>query len=80
MTRVRRRPRPVWHQTDVSVDDGRPLCVAERPTCLLLRPKGTRKFLMIPWSTVYLRAAVLRAEEQAKAKRNRRRTVARGVL
>lgn len=83
MTRCKLKIRPVWHETSTIIDN-RALCVAERPSCVLLRLKGTRTTLMLPWSAVFLRAATMRAQEQVKAKLNRRgsrgRNVARGVL
>lgn len=80
MTKVKQRLRPVWHETQ-TVIDGRPLCVAERPTCVMLRLKGTRQTLMLPWSVAFIKAATIRATEIARAKANRRTTsVKRGGL
>jgi hypothetical protein len=79
MTKCKAKIRPTWHETN-TVIDGRALCIAERPSCLLMRLKGTRTTLMLPWSTAHLRAAVLRADQQAMVKRRRRTPVARGRL
>lgn len=79
MTKCKLKIRPVWHET-ATVVDGRALCVAERPSCILLRLKGTRTTLMLPWSTVFLRAAAMRAQEQVKAKLRRPGRVSRGLL
>lgn len=77
MTKCRHKIRPVWHET-ATIIDGRPLCVAERPSCVFLRLKGTRQTLMLPWGVAFIKAATNRAQEQAKAKT--RRTVKRGVI
>jgi hypothetical protein len=80
MTHIKFKIRPVWHETDIVID-GRPCLVSERPACLLLRLKGTRSTLMLPWGVAFIKAAMLRAEAQVKSKvGRRRRSVTRGTL
>lgn len=83
MTRIRYKSKPVWHETGQL--DGithRPYLVAESPAALLIRLKGTRTVLELPWSMAYLRAATLRATLDAlnkiNARRKRRHQVTRG--
>lgn len=79
MTKCKHKIRPVWHETSTIID-GRLLCIAERPSCVLLRLKGTRQTLMLPWGVAFIKAATIRAQEQAKAKVQRRASIKRGVL
>jgi len=72
MTTIKRRIRPVWHQTE-TVYDGRPLLVAETPHAILLRRKGTRLTLSVPWSIAYLRGATLAVQLQSLERSNRKR-------
>lgn len=72
MTCIRRRIRPVWHQTEI-VYDGRPLLVAETPHAVLLRRKGTRLTLSVPWAIAYLKGASIKAQLNALEKQNRKR-------
>ena len=51
MTKIRYRINPVWHETNlVDSQSGRPFCVAERPSHLLIRLKGTRTVVSLPWN------------------------------
>lgn len=80
MTQVKRRSKPVWHECG-ALDriSGRSYCVAETPAALLIRLKGTRTTLELPWGMAYLRAAQLKAALVSLQKVNRRRaTVTRG--
>ena len=79
MTKCKFKLQPVWHETEV-VMDGRTVLVSERPACLLLRLKGTRQTLMLPWNVAYVRAAFLYSENARATKKKRRRAVQRGVL
>jgi hypothetical protein len=71
MTRVRFRSKPCWHESEViDWQTGRTFCVAESPAALLIRLKGKRQTLSLPWSIAYLRAATLKASADALAKSN----------
>lgn len=76
MTTIRYREKPVWHETGATVQ-GAPVLAAEQPESLLLRLKGTRQTLALPWANAYLRAAQLQADANVSRKRH---TVRRGVL
>jgi hypothetical protein len=78
MTRCKYRSNPVWHETR-AVYDGRLLLVAETPSNLLIRRKGTRQVLALPWTIAHLRACTLKAQALAIEKINRRRAVKRGA-
>ena len=56
MTKVRYRPRPVWHETRADWD-GRTLVVRETPSNVLIRRKGTRQVLSLPWRFIFLQKA-----------------------
>jgi hypothetical protein len=75
MTTIRWKASPVWHETAMH-ERGRPILVAESPGQLLVRLKGTRQVLGIPWTLVYLRAAQMQAQqvrmEKVKARKARR--------
>jgi hypothetical protein len=77
MTSIRYRSKPVWHETGMH-ESGRPLLVAESPCNLLIRRKGTRQVLSLPWTMAYLRAATLEAARIRLEKINKRRSVKRG--
>jgi hypothetical protein len=84
MTRIKRRTKPIWHETGLLDSlSGRPFLVAEAPTELLIRLKGTRQVLSLPWNIAWLRAATLAATmnrlNKINAKR-RRASVRRGAL
>jgi len=80
MTRIKYRMRPIWHETGlVESTSGRPYLVAESPAELLLRLKGTRQTLRLPWNVAFLRAATLAAAMGRLNKINRRRAVKRGI-
>jgi len=74
----------VWHETGlVDSHSGRPYLVAESPASLLIRLKGTRQVLSLPWNIAYLRAATLAAAMIRLNKINKRRknrAVRRGSL
>ena len=72
MTQVKYRAKPVWHQTR-TLYGGRQLLVAETPSNLLLRAKGTRQVLSLTWQVAWLRAAQLRASSARIEKINQRR-------
>jgi hypothetical protein len=80
MTKVRRRGEEVWHETEACID-GRAIVVAETSHNLLLRCKGRRQTLSLPWTLAFLRAAEAEAamqrrlkREEAKQKKVQRRT------
>lgn len=84
MTTIKYKDRPTWHQTGL-VDDitGRPYLVAQTPTALLIREKGRRDSLRLPWNIAYFRAATLRAYElrcEKREKKASRKRVRRGAL
>ena len=57
---------------------GRVYCIAETPSAMLVRLKGTRQVLALPWPDAYLKAAMLKA---AETKANKvKRTFRRGAL
>lgn len=74
MTPIRFKSKPVWHETGI-IDrmSGRAFAVAETPAALLVRLKGTRTVLELPWSVAYLRAAQLKAALLNLQKINRKR-------
>jgi hypothetical protein len=85
MTPVRKHP--VWHQTPAMDTDNRPrpICVAETAAGLMLKLKGRRRVLCLPWARAWLAAARLAADaelatRQATRGSARRRRVRRGVL
>ena len=51
---------PRWRETHFS-DRGRALCVALTPSNVLLRMKGTRTTLKLPWGIVLVKAAAVEA-------------------
>jgi hypothetical protein len=73
LTRIRYRSKPVWHETGLIDASGRPYCVAETPASLLVRLKGTRQVLALPWSLAYLKAAWLEAARIRLEKINARK-------
>lgn len=74
MTRVRFRSKPCWHESEViDRQTGRTFCVAESPAALLIRLKGKRQTLSLPWAVAYLRAATIKASADALAKGNKRK-------
>jgi hypothetical protein len=78
---IRYKDRPIWHETGlIDSGTGRPYLVAESPANLLIRLKGTRQALSLPWNLAYLRAATLAAAMVRLNKINKRRTVRRGAL
>jgi hypothetical protein len=80
MTQIRYRHRPVWHETGlIDSHSGRKLCVAESPAALLIRLKGTRQQLELPWNIAWFRAATLKAAVLRLGKINKRRQVKRGL-
>lgn len=67
MTKMKPRIKPIWHESHMA-ERGREICAAESPHNCLLRLKGTRQVLAIPWSAIYLWAARHEAEQVRKAK------------
>ncbi len=70
---------PQWHETGVVGDHGRQILVALQPKCLLLRLKGLRATLELPFGVAYVRAAFLESDAQ-RAKKGTSHTVRRGAL
>lgn len=77
MTKIKLRAKPIWHETRM-FEGGRELVVAETPVNLLMRRKGTRQVLQLPWNIAYLRAATLKAAQLRLDKINRKKAVKRG--
>jgi hypothetical protein len=81
MTKIRFRSPPLYHETNIA-EQGRVLCVAETPSALFLRLKGTREVLTLPWGVAYVRAAYAAAEAQhraVKVARREKRLLAEGA-
>jgi hypothetical protein len=72
VTKIKFRSPPIYHETNI-VEHGRVLCVAETPSALFLRLKGTREVLTLPWGIAYVKAAYLAAEAQHRAVKSARR-------
>lgn len=80
MTKTKYRTKPVYHETQ-TLYDGRAICIAESSSELLVRLKGTRQVLSLPYSMVYLRAATLKATMDSLNKINaKRRRKSAGVV
>ena len=77
MTQIKFKSKPTWHETGV-VDrsSGRPILVAESPVSLLVRLKGTRQVLKVPWEMAYLRAAYAEADRLRREKREAKKAKA----
>lgn len=67
MFKMKPRDKPLWHESHAA-EKGREICAAEAPHNCLLRLKGTRQVLSIPWSAIYLWAARHEAEAERKRK------------
>lgn len=81
MTRIKYKIKPVWHESGtVDSHSGRAMLIAESPANLLIRLKGTRQVLALPWTLCFLRAASLKAAMLRLDKMNKRKQakVARG--
>ncbi len=76
MTKIPHRDNPVYHETRL-LQDGRAIIVAETPNALLLRLKGTRQVLSLPWSKAFLVAATMEADLH---RIHRKMPVRRGAL
>lgn len=76
MTKIKYRDKPVWHETGETFENSSVL-VAEEPDALLLRLKGTRQTLRLPWRQAYIKAAFLAADLNVA---RRKTQVRRGVL
>ena len=74
MTPIRQRFKPVWHETGYA-DRGRAMVVAETPHNLLIRLKGTRQVMQLPWSMIYLKAAQTTAALARLERINKKRAV-----
>jgi hypothetical protein len=80
MTRMKLKAHPTWHETGcLDRQSKRPILAAEEPQCLLLRLKGTRQILRLPWNTAWTRAAWI-AGGVALQERCRRRRIRRGIF
>lgn len=77
MTQLRFTDSPRWRETQAAVaytaGRRRAVLVALQPAALLLRLKGTRQVLTLPFGNAYLRAAILAADESRAAKREARK-------
>lgn len=91
MTALRQRNKPLWKETAYAVRDRgkiRPVCVALEPASLLLRPKGTRQTLRLPYGVAFAQAARAEADRLTEQRRTAaggdrkvsRRQVRRGQL
>lgn len=87
MTRIheKRITRPVWHETHTVTKPPKPgiICVAETPSNLLLRLKGRRAVLKLPWESAFDKAIMLAVRDAALAKINRKRrarSIRRGIF
>lgn len=78
MTCIRHRPKPVWHDTGTLGERCRTILAAETPAALLLRLKGTRTVLALPWRAAYMKAVWLAADAKRAARKTR--SVKRGEL
>jgi hypothetical protein len=72
---------PFRQTTAVERDRGemRPVLVAQEPSAVVLRLKGTRTEYRLTWSKLYQLAAQAQAE-QDRSQRRFRRSIPRGVL
>lgn len=79
------RAKPVW-QLRALIADGcspRPLVIRVEPECVAMKPKGLRRWVRLPWKTVYTLAAMAEANAARRAKaasKRERRNVRRGRL
>lgn len=74
MTRIRFKPRPTWWESGhVDGASGRVVLVAVEPSSLLLRLKGTRQVLRLPFGVAFIRAAWLEAARIRMEKMNARK-------
>lgn len=76
MTRITYSAAPRWRETEVVTRDAgrtRPLIVALEPTALLVRLKGTRMTLRMPYSTAFSQAAAMEARRRAAEKKINRK-------
>lgn len=66
------KAKPVWRETSIIVRDPTPgiVCVALQPEALLLRLKGRRQILTMPFSGAYDRACWLEAARRRMEKLN----------
>jgi hypothetical protein len=81
MTTIKPRLKAVYHESP-AVEDGRAVCVAETPAGMLLRLKGTRQSVLMPWGLAYQTAARIEAENQRRVAGTHRvqRSFSRGSL
>jgi hypothetical protein len=77
MTTLKHTPKPRWRQT-AAEERGRPVCVALQPHSLLLRLKGKRMILEMPFASAWTTAAGLAARVEIAPRF--RRNVRRGAL
>jgi uncharacterized protein YqjF (DUF2071 family) len=76
MVELTYQAKPRWRKTETLTRDGGHvgvIVVALQPTALLLRIKGTRRVLSLPYSSAYTRAAILAADQVRTEKKLRRK-------
>lgn len=71
MTRLTYQPSPRWRETEVIVRDRRirPLVVALQPAAVVIRLKGNRSTVSLPWSLAYQFACRLEADRRRAEKK-----------
>lgn len=80
MTKIKYKIKPTWRETGMDYD-GRPMLIAQTPSNILLRLKGTRQVLELPYSIAYLRAAQITCNLlQLERARNRKARKASGFV
>ena len=75
MTSIRYRAKPLWRESSMH-EKGRPILIAETPCNLLIRLKGLRQVMALPYGLLYTWASQVEAErvrKQKKAEREARR-------
>lgn len=76
MTQIRFNPKPRWRESNVITRDRgriRQILVAAEPDSLLIRLKGTRGVLRLPYGVAYTRAAVLAADQVRRDRKEAKR-------
>ena len=79
MTNVRDRKRRPWYETNATCWERgrrRAVCFKAEPDFVVLRLKGTRQALLLPWSAAYEKAAGLLADANRRERRARRKQAA----
>lgn len=80
MTKLKHRAKPLWRETMLLGERGQPYVVALQPEGLLIRRKGSRKPLLLPYGIAFVKAAMIQANKDRAEKKQRRSKVKRGVL